>query len=199
MNSNASATLAPSANLTQAEQEQAHTYFQQTQDAIVGATCGLTAAQWNFKTSPARWSIAEILEHVVFVQERVLGPIAEQLDTAPAPPPETRETVDSIVLGQFPQRLKRFTAPDFAQPTGRWTPDEALERLAVNYVRLRQLVDSTPGLRAHALEAPPLKAVSSGVHQLMDGYQWLLTAAAHTDRHTKQILEVKAHPGFPSH
>jgi hypothetical protein len=31
----------------------------------------------------------------------------------------------------------------------------------------------------------------------MDGYEWVLTAGAHTDRHTRQILEVKADPRFP--
>jgi hypothetical protein len=31
----------------------------------------------------------------------------------------------------------------------------------------------------------------------MDGYQWILAAAARTERHTKQILEVKAEAGFP--
>ena len=49
----------------------------------------------------------------------------------------------------------------------------------------------------HWLEAPPLKAVTKGVHHSMDGYQWILAAAAHCDRHTKQILEVRADPNFP--
>jgi hypothetical protein len=31
----------------------------------------------------------------------------------------------------------------------------------------------------------------------LDGYDWILAVAAHTARHTQQILEVKADPGFP--
>jgi hypothetical protein len=31
----------------------------------------------------------------------------------------------------------------------------------------------------------------------MDGYQWILAAAAHAERHTKQILEVIANAAFP--
>jgi len=31
---------------------------------------------------------------------------------------------------------------------------------------------------------------------VIDGYQWILAASAHTERHTKQILEVRADPGF---
>jgi len=29
------------------------------------------------------------------------------------------------------------------------------------------------------------------------GYEWILFIAAHSERHTKQILEVKADPNFP--
>ena len=31
----------------------------------------------------------------------------------------------------------------------------------------------------------------------LDGYQWVLFLAAHSVRHTKQILELKASAGFP--
>ena len=31
----------------------------------------------------------------------------------------------------------------------------------------------------------------------LDGYQWILLLSAHSERHTKQIEEVKADPGFP--
>jgi hypothetical protein len=32
---------------------------------------------------------------------------------------------------------------------------------------------------------------------LLDGKQWLLFVAAHVERHTRQILEIKEQPGFP--
>ena len=32
----------------------------------------------------------------------------------------------------------------------------------------------------------------------LDGYQWLLLLASHTDRHVAQMQEVKAQPGYPS-
>jgi hypothetical protein len=31
----------------------------------------------------------------------------------------------------------------------------------------------------------------------MDGYRWILAAAAHAERHTKQILEVIGNAAFP--
>jgi hypothetical protein len=40
--------------------------------------------------------------------------------------------------------------------------------------------------------------LTNGAHDRMDGYQWILAATAHAERHTKQILEVRADENFPS-
>jgi hypothetical protein len=39
--------------------------------------------------------------------------------------------------------------------------------------------------------------VSDGPFGSMDAYEWILFIGAHSERHTKQILEVKAAPDFP--
>ena len=84
-NSNA-AVLTVEQTLTSSELDQARLYLQQTHDGMIDAIKGLTEAQGRFKPGPGSWSIAEIVEHVIFVQERILGPIREQLATAPAGP-----------------------------------------------------------------------------------------------------------------
>jgi len=184
--------------LTSAELEQAHLYLQQPQNGVVGATKGLSEAQWKFKPAPDRWSIAEIVEHMVVVQERVLGTIRDQLASAPAASAYSDyKQVDAIVINHFPNRLTKFQAPEFVHPAGGITPSSALDRLAKNYSRLAEYLESTPDLRQHSLDAAPLKAVSKGAFQSMDGYQWILTTAAHNERHTKQILEVMADADFP--
>jgi DinB superfamily len=182
--------------LTHEEIEQARLFIQQTQNAVVGATKGLSETQWKYKPAPDRWSIAENLAHVVVVQERVLGPILEQLATAPAPPDGIdNKVVDSIVIHQFPNRLAKFSAPESVNPGESTAPAELLNRLSANCRRLADSLDR-PGLRQHAVPAPPLKGVSKGAYEFMDGYQWILAAAAHTERHAKQMLEVIADPGY---
>ena len=52
--------------------------------------------------------------------------------------------------------------------------------------RTTEFLKSTPGLRD--------RVADSALGQLLDAYQWLLFISAHSERHTKQILEVKAHP-----
>ena len=190
--------LASTSELTEQELEQARLFLQQTRNAVIGATKGLSEAQWTFKPAPGRWSIAENLDHMVIVQERVLGPILSQLASAPASwANRDYRAVDAIVIHQFPTRLVKFPAPEFVRPVDQIVPQELLDRLKTNYIRLMDYLESTPGLRQQAGEAGPLKAVSNGAYEVMDGYQWVLAAAAHTERHAKQMLEVMADDNFP--
>ena len=193
------ATPASEQQVTAQELDQARKFLEQTQNAVTGATKGLSEAQWRFKPAPDRWSIAENLDHIVIVQERVLGPILDQLANAPAPPADRDyQQVDRIVINQFSNRLARFQAPEFVYPANEINPGELLKRLVANYARLAECLESRLGLRQHVLPAAPLKAVSNGAYEVMDGYQWILAAAAHTERHTKQMLEVMAEPGYPA-
>jgi DinB family protein len=192
------AASAADQKLTTSELEQALLYLEQTRKYAIGAVKGLFETQWHFKPAPDRWSIAENVEHIVVVQERVLGPIRDQLaKSAAASRDRDYQKVDAIVINQFPGRLARFQSPEFVHPVGQFTRSEALDRLLKNCARLTEHLESARDLRQHALDAPPLKPVSQGAYESMDGYQWLLAAAAHTERHIKQILEVRAEPHFP--
>jgi hypothetical protein len=179
--------------------DQARAYFGRTRSRVLEVTKGLSEAQWKFKPAPDRWSIAENLEHMVTVQERVLGPVREQLAQAPPPPAGTdTRKIDAIVLEKIPDRSLKAKAPAFLDPRGEWSLGATLERLNRNYEGLVDFIESTPDLRRHVLESPPLKVVTNGEFTSMDAYQWALTVAAHDERHVRQIEEVKADPHYPS-
>jgi DinB superfamily len=181
--------------------EHAKDYIEKSRQGIIAATEGLTEAQWNFKPSPECWSIAEILEHVAMTQELVAGPVWGRLASAPpAPADHDRDTIDAFIIAQFPNRsIGKFKGPEVLTPSGRATPAESIERLNRSCARLADLLDSTPDLREHALDSPPLKAISQGKYQLIDGYQLMLAMAGHAERHTRQMLEVKADAHYPAH
>jgi hypothetical protein len=184
--------------LTSAEREQANQHLAQTRDAVLGAITGLSETQWVFQPSPDSWSIARIVEHVALIQERVLNMVRNHLPAGPmAPPDRNVQLIDAIVINQFPNRLTKFSGPEAVQPTRDCPLGEARNRLVTNTQRFIECLETAPGLRDHVLEAPPLKAITKGEYTVLDGYQWILAASAHSERHAKQILEVKVAPGFP--
>jgi hypothetical protein len=182
-----------------ADLEQARQYFAFTRRRLEEATAGLTDEQARFKPAPDRWSIAEILEHLSIAHDRILTRVLDQFPHAPAPEPgRDSQIVDALVLEKIPDRSLKATAPEFAIPKGLLTPKEALGRIFLSYQRLAAFLESTPDLREHVLESPPLRFTTSGAHAMADGYQWALTAAAHDERHVRQMLEVKADSRYPA-
>ena len=185
--------------LTETERKAARLFLTQSTQGLKGAIQGLTERQWTFSPGPQSWSISQITDHVLMVTERVAGPMRQRLaEAGPAPEGHNRKRVDELVMAKFPSRIEKFEAPPFLQPTGRFvTPGDALAAIANIHAATLDFLENTPDLRGHALDSPPLQAATQGEYQMMDGYQWLLAIAAHTERHTKQILEVRAHQEFP--
>lgn len=185
----------PSAKMTSPEIDRAQRYIEHARIGLIGATVGLSEAQWNFKPASDRWSIAETLEHIVIVQEVVANILEGEPVATPIGDPAF---VDNLILREFPHRLAKFKGPEIVMPSGKVSPREAFDRLEKNCALHTRLAESEPELRKRAYPAPPIKAATNGQHEMLDGFQWLLAATAHTERHTKQILEVKADPNFPS-
>ena len=184
------------AQITDLNKAQRH--FGHARKRVAEVTAGLSDVQWSFKTAPERWSIAEILEHMALVHERVFEFRLKQLAQAPgAPADRDYREIDRLAMEKIPDRSVKAQAPDFIKPTGQVRPEDALQRLFQSYERLAAFVESTPGLRDHIMEAPPLRLVTNGAYDMMDGYQWALTLASHDLRHVEQIVEVKADPSYP--
>lgn len=184
--------------LSMSEIEQARMLIEQSRKLLVGATALLTEEQWSFRAAPDQWSIAEIVEHVVLVQERIAGVIGKaETGAGVSSDAANAETIDRLVILLFPTRMSKFKGPQIVMPAGNAAPAESLARFAKNCAIHRELLESRRDLRRMSIPAPPLKSMSGGQYETMDGYQWILGVAGHTERHVKQILEVIAEPRFP--
>lgn len=177
--------------LTPADREKGLNELQQTRDGVVAAIQGLSEAQMKFKPAPDRWSVAETLEHITLAEDFLFQNVTDKIMKAPAGPPD-RDTakLDAMILSAVPDRSNKRQAPGPLVPTGRWSPAETLDHFQKSRAKTIAFLQSTPDLREHASAENPFQ-------QPMDAYQWLLFVGAHSDRHTKQILEVKADPNFP--
>jgi len=179
-----------SQELTQAEKDKALAYLESTKQALLAAAKGLSPAQLNFKPAPDRWSIAECLEHIASAEDFLRGLVIEKVMTSPAVPGRDVKAIDEGVLKGVPDRSTKRQAPDPLKPVNKYGSAESSEQ---HFVESRATTETylkdTPGLRDHAMAGP--------AGPPMDGYEWILLIAAHSERHTKQIEEVKADPNFP--
>lgn len=183
--------LAVGHDLTTSEREQGLRYLDETRTGVLESTNGLSEAQWRFKAAPDRWSIAEVMEHIALAEEYLLSSLREQLPKAPAAAADRDpKELDATILTMIPDRSKKFKAPPPLVPTGRWTPQEALDHFLEGRAQTMAFLKASQDLREHLIFLPPLG-------KSVDGYEWVLAASAHCERHTKQILEVKADPKFP--
>jgi len=176
--------------LTPADKDKGVQYLEQTRDSVMDAVKGLSEAQLKFKPAPDRWSIAEVVEHIALVEDGLFQNVTNNVMKGAAGP-ANRDTakLDNLVLAAIPDRSHKVKAPPEFVPTGRWTAKESLDHFLQSRQKTIDYLQSTPGLRAHAVDSP--------LGQPLDGYEWLLFMGGHSARHTKQILEVKAYPNFP--
>jgi hypothetical protein len=177
--------------LTQEDRESALKYLESTRQGVVDATQGLSANQWNFKPAPDRWSVAEVVEHIAAAEDYLEGNVTANVMKAPARKGnEDVKAIDEMVLKGVPDRSHKAQAPEPLKPTNRvGSPEASLKHFLESRQRTEDFLKSTNDLRAHATDSP--------LGKQLDGYEWILFVAAHSDRHTKQILEVKADPNFP--
>ncbi len=188
-----SVSLANSQTLTPAERQRAVAELQASRKVFLDAIRGLSPAQWNFKPAPGRWSVVECAEHMAVTEDFYFDLVANQLAKSVAEPEKRAEVAgkDGQVLKTMADRNSKRVTSESLEPKSRWsTPNALLAHFNQSHDRLIAYVNSTSdGLRdrfrAH-------RAVG-----LIDGYQWILLASGHVRRHTAQIEEVKADPGFP--
>ena len=60
----AGAASAKAQDVSQADKDRGLQYLESTKKGVLDATTGLSDAQWNFKSAPDRWSLAELMEQM---------------------------------------------------------------------------------------------------------------------------------------
>jgi hypothetical protein len=185
------AAPASAQEVTPAERDRALQYLESTKKNVLQATNGLSQAQWNFKPAPDRWSVAQVMEHIAasedFIRDNLLK---EKVMVAPAGEPgRDVKRIDEAVVAKVPDRTHKAQAPEPLVPNNRFgSPDGSVKHFVESRATTEQFLKTTTGLRDHVMDGPVEK---------MDGYEFVLFIAAHCERHTKQINEVKGDPNFP--
>lgn len=167
-------------------------YFNRTMDNLKNDVSGLSTEQLQYKPAEDRWSVAQCLEHIVATEKMMLE-MAKTTMEEPAQPDRRSEvsSTDADIITGITDRSHKFNAPEALQPKGAYNSAEAaLNDLETTRAAVLAFIEQADieDLRNHISESP------GGV---ADGYQGLLYIAGHCARHTLQIEEVMADPGFP--
>ena len=173
------------------DRDRASKYLEATKKGVLDATKDLSEAQWNFKPAPDRWSVAQVTEHIAASEDMLFGMVTEKIMKAPPrSEPADVKAIDEMILTKIVDRSKKAQAPEPLVPTNRYgSPDAAKKHFVESRAKTAEFLEKTADLRANA--------VDSFLGAKLDAYEWILFIAAHSERHTKQINEVKADPNFP--
>jgi hypothetical protein len=163
--------------------------FNSSEKRLLELVEGLTPAQWTFHEKPERWSIAEIIEHVTAVENRITRAISKKLEEPGKRPAAAVE--DSFLHSRITDRSTKFNAPEPVRPVGKW-PDTSELMAEFRRTRVQTLAfasQTQADLRSHCI---PHMAFGE-----LDLYQWLIVLSKHGARHALQIEEIKENPAFP--
>jgi hypothetical protein len=166
-------------------------YLTKTRDQVLAESSKLTEAQWNFKPGPDRWSVGQVVEHLALAESYIFDLQQKAMNGPPSTPEQQAATKDkdAMIMKAIPDRTQKAQAPEPLHPGKLGSRADVLKAFKDRRAKTLEYARKTKDdLRARVGESPlgPL-----------DGYQWLLFMAAHSERHLAQIKEVKADAQFP--
>ena len=179
-------------SITEEERAMTVSELERSRDLLNESVDGLTEAQLNFKSSEDSWSIAECVEHLA-ISEKAFGDMIKGALQTPADPSRRAEVkmMDGDLLNSIRDRSNKVKTSEPFEPSGAFGSHEetlgALVEMRNSHIAF--INETEDDLRNRYGELP---------FGIIDGLQMVLFMSGHTERHTAQILEVKAHPDFPS-
>lgn len=175
------------------DREFALKYANDTRDDFVKQLTGLSDAQLNFRAAEGRWTIGEIAEHIIVVENALRGMVIDggMKSPVPAGKDEFPRVNDLTIILAITNRGQKFTAPEQVRPNGRWktVPDlltnfETTRKTTVDFMK-----NVKDDMRGRFVNIP------MGKTDVFQGYLFMI---GHSERHLAQLREVKADAKYPA-
>ena len=168
-------------------------WLEESSQEFHAAIDGVSEEQWKWKPAAERWSVGETAEHIVLAEAMLFANVKKAVSSPPNPDWEeqTKGKTEFIVQVMAP-RLGKAQAPEPIVPRNGMTLAQVRERFDQQRVEIVKFAgDTNVALKEHT-ELHPFP-----VFGMLNAYQWLIYVPLHTERHDKQIAEVKATAGYP--
>ncbi|HET6762909.1 MAG TPA: DinB family protein [Longimicrobiaceae bacterium] len=133
-----------------------------------------------------RWTVAQILEHLTYVEGAIGRLIRKQVAEAAEHGRETEFTsvVGTLDLARMADRGRKISAPEFLLPRGELDSEASLARLEELRAETHQTLAAADGLPLGKVSAP------HPALGMLNGYQWVLALGGHEGRHRAQIEDI---------
>ena len=177
--------------LTKEERKMAVAEMTNSHDHLMIALHGLSEAQLNYKMTPDSWSIAECVEHIAISEDTFAGMLQGLLQTEADPANRDKVSVgDKDLIAMMVDRTNKVKTQKPFEPTGKYGSHEAtLEAFkSARKNNLDFVKNSDADFRNRVQEFP---------FGTVDAFQVVLFMSAHSERHVRQIEEIKTSADFP--
>jgi hypothetical protein len=175
--------------LSNDDREHLLVHFEMTTQMVAELVQGLSPAQLEYKASPDRWSIREVVSHLAVAEPDYWRDLQKALRAAPNMNTKKSAATDADILWYGIDRVVHTktgggherveTYKDLGTALGKF---QALRATMIEYIKT-----TSDDMRAH----------SFGDRQVIDCWQWMLEISTHAERHIQQIREIKNDPNFP--
>ena len=159
---------------------------------LVKETAGLTKEQWNFKETPDRWSINQVVEHIAIWEMLLEHEVSRALRDSLKPDLYKTARPDSVFLN-FIMEEKPHISTDYTKPYTYTVPmglnegkNNVTWLLKMRNESIEYLTKTKDDLRSYNL-----RRGSPSIHQRY------ITLFGHCDRHLRQIRKIKQHSNYP--
>jgi len=177
------------APMTKDDREHLLVHFEMTTQMVAEQVRGLSPAQLEYKASPDRWSIRQVVSHLAVAEPDYWRDLQKSLKAAPDMKKKKSTATDADILWYGIDRVvhtktgggheKVDTYKDLTEALGKF---QALRATMIDYIKT-----TNDDMRAH----------SFGDREPIDCWQWMLEISTHAERHIQQMREIKNDPNFP--
>src|SRR5262252_395454 len=178
------------AAMTKMDREHLLVHFEMTTQMVAEQLRGLSPAQLEYKASPDRWSIREVVSHLAVAEPDYWREIQTALKKAPDMNSKKSAATDADIMWYGIDRVvhtktcggheKVDTYKDLGEALGKF---QALRGTMIEYIKTTK-----DDLRGHSFR---------DYGEVIDCWQWMLEISTHAERHINQIREIKNDPNFP--
>ena len=180
----------PARTMTDQDREHLLVHFEMTTLMVAEQVRGLSPAQLEYKTSPDRWSIREVVSHLAVAEPDYWRELQKAVSSQPDMNRKKSAATDADIMWYGIDRVRHEKTGGGHEKVETYTDlGEALTKFQALRAGMIDYIKTThDDLRAHSF---------GNYGQVIDSWQWMLEISTHSERHINQIREIKNDPGFP--